>query len=114
MYCDSEATPSKVYNSIYNGKSPHIGLRHNYVRQLIENGTISIVYIKSYGNLADPLTKPLTRGLIGSTTRDLESARACVAVAKVEAEAAAPPPRFVLKKFEYEFWGLDLDGDDED
>ncbi|KAJ9557286.1 hypothetical protein OSB04_011900 [Centaurea solstitialis] len=71
MYCDSEAIPSKVYNSIYNGKSRHIGLRHNYVRQLIENGTISIVFVKSCGNLADPLTKPLTRGLIGSTTRDL-------------------------------------------
>ena len=71
MFCDSEATQSKVYNSIYNGKSRHIGLRHNYVRQVIENGTISIVYVKSCGNLADPLTKPLTRDLIGSTTRDM-------------------------------------------
>ncbi|KAJ9558417.1 hypothetical protein OSB04_013031 [Centaurea solstitialis] len=49
MYCDSEATLSKVYNSMYNGKLRHIGLRHNYVRQLIENGTISIVYVKSCG-----------------------------------------------------------------
>ncbi|KAJ9557203.1 hypothetical protein OSB04_011817 [Centaurea solstitialis] len=71
MYCDSEATLSRVYNSIYNGKSRHLGLRHNYVRQLIENCTISIVYVKSCGNLADPLTKPLTRDLIGSTTRDM-------------------------------------------
>ncbi|KAJ9543868.1 hypothetical protein OSB04_023575 [Centaurea solstitialis] len=71
MYCDSEATLSKVYNSMYNGKSRHMGLRHNYVRQLIENGTISIVYVKSCGNLADLLTKPLTRDLIGSTTRDM-------------------------------------------
>ncbi|KAJ9562188.1 hypothetical protein OSB04_007348 [Centaurea solstitialis] len=71
MYGDSEATLSKVYNSIYNGKSRHMGLRHNYVRQQIENGTLSIVYVKSCGNLADPLTKPLTRDLIGSTTRDM-------------------------------------------
>ncbi|KAJ9565484.1 hypothetical protein OSB04_001450 [Centaurea solstitialis] len=71
MYCDSEATLSRVYNSIYNGKSRHLGLRHNYVRQLIENGTISIVYVKSCGNSADPLTKPLTRDLIGSTTKDM-------------------------------------------
>ncbi|KAJ9541434.1 hypothetical protein OSB04_027940 [Centaurea solstitialis] len=71
MYCDSEATLLKVYNSIYNGKSRHMGLRHNYVRQLTENGTISIVYVKSCRNLADPLTKPLTRDLIGSTTRDM-------------------------------------------
>ncbi|KAJ9538566.1 hypothetical protein OSB04_031299 [Centaurea solstitialis] len=71
MYCDSEATLSKVYNSIYNGKSRHIGLRQNFVRQLIEHGTLSIVYVKSCGKLAGPLTKPLTRELIGSTTRDM-------------------------------------------
>nr|KAJ0190715.1 hypothetical protein LSAT_V11C800406370 [Lactuca sativa] len=40
MYCDSEATLSKVYNVVYNGKSRHVGLRHNFVRQLIESGTI--------------------------------------------------------------------------
>lgn len=70
-YCDSVATLSKVNNVVYNGKSRHIGLRHNYVRQLIDDGTISIVYVKSCGNLTDPLTKPLTRDLVGSTTRDM-------------------------------------------
>ncbi|KAJ9561598.1 hypothetical protein OSB04_006758 [Centaurea solstitialis] len=71
MYCDSEATLSKVYNAVYNGKSRHIGLRHNYVRQLFENGTIKVVFVKSSKNLADPLTKPLTRDLFGTTTRDM-------------------------------------------
>nr|GEV25879.1 retrotransposon ribonuclease H [Tanacetum cinerariifolium] len=63
MYCDSQATLSKAYNFVYNGKSRHIRLQHNYVRQVIENGTISVVYVKSCRNLADPLTKPLTRDL---------------------------------------------------
>lgn len=71
MYCDSQATLSKAYNSVYNGKSRHIRLRHNYVRQVIENGTISVVYVKSCRNLADPLTKPLTRDLVSVTTRDM-------------------------------------------
>ncbi|KAJ9557645.1 hypothetical protein OSB04_012259 [Centaurea solstitialis] len=71
MYCDSEATLSKVYNVVYNGKSRHIGLRHNYVRQLFENGTIKVVFVKSSKNLADPLTKPLARDLVGTTTRDM-------------------------------------------
>ncbi|KAJ9547348.1 hypothetical protein OSB04_019891 [Centaurea solstitialis] len=71
MYCDSEATLSKVYNAVYNGKSRHIGLRHNYVRQLFENGTIKVVFVKSSKNLADPLTKPLTRDLVRTTTRDM-------------------------------------------
>nr|KAJ0214957.1 hypothetical protein LSAT_V11C300107720 [Lactuca sativa] len=69
MYCDSEATLSKVYNAVYNGKSRHVGLRHNFVRQLIESGTIKVVYVKTSRNLADPFTKPLTRDLVTSTTR---------------------------------------------
>ena len=51
------ATMSKAYSKIYNGKFRHISLRHEYVRQLIKDGIISIVYVKSSGNLADPFTK---------------------------------------------------------
>ncbi|GJY38379.1 retrovirus-related pol polyprotein from transposon TNT 1-94, partial [Tanacetum coccineum] len=60
---DFKAALSIAYNSVYNGKSRHLHLRHNYVRQLVENGTISVVYVKSCRNLADPLIKPLTRDL---------------------------------------------------
>jgi hypothetical protein len=68
VYCDSQATMSKAYSKIYNGKSRHISLRRENVRQLIEDGVISIVYIKSSGNLADPFTKGLSRDLIKVTS----------------------------------------------
>ena len=71
MYCDSKVTLSKVYDAVYNGKSKHIGLQHNYLRQLLESGTIKVVFVRSSKNLADPLTKPLTRDLVGTTTRDM-------------------------------------------
>lgn len=71
LYCDSEATLTRAYSGTYNGKSRHIGLRHEFVRQLIHDGIITIVYVKSSKNLADPLTKPLTRDLISLTTRDM-------------------------------------------
>ena len=57
VYCDSEATLGGAYSKMYNDKSRHIGLRYDYIRQLIESGTISIVYVRSNNNLADPLTK---------------------------------------------------------
>ncbi|KAB2635301.1 S2-RNase [Pyrus ussuriensis x Pyrus communis] len=47
LYCDSEATLSRAYNKLYNGKSRHISLRHEYVKQLITDGVINIVYVKS-------------------------------------------------------------------
>ena len=71
MYCDSEATLSKVYNAVYNGKSRLVGLRHSFVRQLLEDGTIKVVYVKTSRNLADPFTKPLTRDLVVNTARDM-------------------------------------------
>ena len=43
------------------GKSRHKRRRHNIVRQLFSNGVISIDYIKSKDNLANPLTKGLPR-----------------------------------------------------
>ncbi|GJX43983.1 retrovirus-related pol polyprotein from transposon TNT 1-94 [Tanacetum coccineum] len=67
----SKVALSIAYNSVYNGKSRHLRLRHNYVRQLVENGTLSVVYVKSCRNLAYPLTKPLTRDLVSVTTRDM-------------------------------------------
>ena len=68
MYCDSEATNSKMYNS----KSRHIGLRHDYIRQLIESGIISIVYVRSNNNLADPLTKAVSWDMVRVTSIGME------------------------------------------
>ena len=67
MYCDSEATLGRAYNKMYNGRSRHIGLRHDYIRQLIESGTISIVYVRSNNNLADPLIKTVSQDIVGVT-----------------------------------------------
>ncbi|XP_073281876.1 uncharacterized protein [Primulina huaijiensis] len=61
IHCDSQSAIARAQNSMYNGKSRHIRRRHNTVRQLISNGVISVDYIKSKDNLADPLTKALNR-----------------------------------------------------
>src|SRR4051812_45026701 len=71
LYCDSEASLKEAYKGTYNGKSRHIGLRHDYEKGLIREGTVTIAFVRSIKNLADPLTKPLTRDLIISTTRDM-------------------------------------------
>ena len=71
IHCDSQATLSRAYSQVYNGKSRHIGLRHSIVRQLISDGVITIDYVKSCENLADPLTKGLSRDLVTRTTRGM-------------------------------------------
>lgn len=64
---DSEATMSRAYSKVYNGKSRHISLRHEYVKQLIIDGIITIMYVRSSKNLVDPFTKGLSRDLVKST-----------------------------------------------
>lgn len=58
MYCNCEATLYKLYNAECNGKSRHVGLRHNFVRELPESHTIKVVYVKTSRNLVDTFTKP--------------------------------------------------------
>jgi hypothetical protein len=71
IHCDSQSTLSRAYSQVYNGKSRHIGVRHSSVKELITNGVISIDYIKSELNLADPLTKGLTRDLVLKTSKGM-------------------------------------------
>jgi hypothetical protein len=59
---------SRAYSNVYNGKSRHISLRHDYIRELISSGIITIIYVKSVNNLADPLTKGLSRDMVRKTS----------------------------------------------
>ncbi|GKB04884.1 retrovirus-related pol polyprotein from transposon TNT 1-94 [Tanacetum coccineum] len=72
LHCDSQSTLSRAYNKVYNGKSRHISLRHAYIKELISNGIITIEYIRSCKNLADPFTKGLPKD-IGFTYVDIRS-----------------------------------------
>jgi len=68
IHCDCQSIIAIAKNKNYNGKNKHIQLRSNLVKQLLKSGTISIDYVKSKRNLADPLTKPLGRNMILETS----------------------------------------------
>ncbi|KAI3735576.1 hypothetical protein L6452_15082 [Arctium lappa] len=62
--CDSATILDKANSQVYNGKSRHLGVRYNMIRELITNGVISVEFFRSQQNLADHLTKGLARGLV--------------------------------------------------
>ena len=68
ILCDSNATLARAYSQVYNCKSRHLGVRHNAVRELITHKTITMQYVRSEQNLADHLTKGLTRDLVAKST----------------------------------------------
>ena len=72
LYCDNEATLSEAYNKVCNGKSRYISLRYEYVKQLITNGIINVIYVRTNKNLLDPLTKGLSRDLVKDTWNGTE------------------------------------------
>ena len=71
IHCDSMAALTRAKNQIYNGKSRHIRRRHNTIKDLLRNGIISIDYVKSKENIADPLTKGLCREQVIFTSRGM-------------------------------------------
>jgi len=71
LHCDSQAAIGVANNSAYNGKKRHIRVRHSVVRQLIKNGVISLEYVKSERNLADPFTKGLSRKIVLDSSRGM-------------------------------------------
>ncbi|XP_071905928.1 uncharacterized protein [Coffea arabica] len=71
IHCDCQAAIAIAKNKSYNCKSRHMKLRHDVVKQLLRDEIISIDFVKSELNLADPLTKPVGRKLILQTTREM-------------------------------------------
>jgi len=71
LYYDSHAAIGIAKNSVYNEKKRHIRIRYSAVKQLLKLGAISLKYVRSERNLADPMTKGLTRKIILETLRGM-------------------------------------------
>ena len=71
IHCDSQSAIGRAQSHIYNGKSQHIRRRHNTVRQLLSNGIMTTEYIRSKENIADPLTKGLTREQVSKSSKGM-------------------------------------------
>ena len=71
IHCDSQSAIGRTQNSMYNGKSRHIRRRHNTIKQQLSTGVISIDYVKSKDNIADPLTKGLNRELVEKSSKGM-------------------------------------------
>ena len=71
IHCDSQSTIGRAQNSMYNGKSRYIRRRHNTIKQKLSTGVISIDYVKSKDNIADPLTKGLNRELVEKSSKGM-------------------------------------------
>ncbi len=56
-YEDSDKCISLAKNAMTNSKSKHINIRYHYIRDLVKQGSISIIWCPTADMLADILTK---------------------------------------------------------
>jgi len=72
MNCDNQTVIVKVNNAKDNAKSSrHVKRRLKSVRKLRNSGVISVTYIQTNKNLADPFTKELSRNVIDSASWEM-------------------------------------------
>ena len=71
IHYDSQSAIARALNTLYNGKSRHIRRRHKTIRHLISTGVISVNYIKSADNFADPFTKGLPRDQVLKSSKGM-------------------------------------------
>lgn len=71
MNCDSMSAIGRANNSEYNGKSPHIRRIHKSMKKLLKTGVITLEFVRSKENIADPLTKGLAREQVETSSRGM-------------------------------------------
>jgi hypothetical protein len=70
--CDNQTVITKVNSTKDNAKSTrHVKRRLKSVRKLRNSGVITVAYIQTDKNLADPFTKGLSRNVIEIALREL-------------------------------------------
>ena len=72
MNCDNQTVIMKVNSSKDNIKSSrHVKRRLKSVRKLRNSGVITVDYISTTKNLADPFTKGLSRNVIDNASKEM-------------------------------------------
>lgn len=47
IHCDSVATLVNPYNQVHNGKSRHLDIRRNMIRELIMNDVVLVLFVRA-------------------------------------------------------------------
>jgi Reverse transcriptase (RNA-dependent DNA polymerase). len=61
MLCDSEGAITCTRDPQHHSRMKHIDIRYHFIRDCVQKGIIEVIHIPGIDNVADLLTKPLTR-----------------------------------------------------
>ena len=61
IFCDNQSYINMTENPTFHDKSKHIEIRYFYIRDMVQKRAIKIQYVSTDEQVADVLTKPLSR-----------------------------------------------------
>jgi hypothetical protein len=59
--CDNQSCIKLSVNPMFNDKSKHIGIKYHFIRDVVEKGAVKLHYVATNEQVADVLTKPLSK-----------------------------------------------------
>jgi len=63
IFSDNQAAVSIAHHPEHHARTKHINIAHHFLRDLVQNGTLDLVYINTEYNLADIFTKSLPKAV---------------------------------------------------
>jgi hypothetical protein len=60
LLTDNQSAIDLSKNPEYHARSKHIDIQYHYVREVIQNGQVTLKYVPTKDNIADVFTKPLS------------------------------------------------------
>ena len=71
VYCDSQAAIAYTKDPKYHGKTKHIDIKYNYVKDMVARKEVNVKYISTQKMIADPMMKPIPREVFYVHVRSL-------------------------------------------
>ena len=59
---DNQGSLLLAKNPVINERSKHIDIKHHFIREKYDDGTIDLTYVPTNDNIADLMTKPMSKG----------------------------------------------------
>lgn len=71
LKADNQSAIALSKNNVQHARTKHIDIRHHFIRECVETGTITLEYVPTEDNVADFFTKPLARERFHALRRQL-------------------------------------------
>ena len=61
IFCDNQSYVKLSENPVFHDRSKHIEIKYHYMRDMVQRGEVKLQYVAMDEQIADVLTKPLSR-----------------------------------------------------